>query len=51
MVQLSFIIESSFIALTSILVGTGLRLAVAYSVISDSRRTPSWSTWRSPSRG
>jgi putative ABC transport system permease protein len=42
MVELSFIIESSFIALTSIVVGTGLGLAVSYSVISDSRRTPSW---------
>jgi putative ABC transport system permease protein len=42
MVQLSFIIESSFIALTSILVGTGLGLAVAYNVIGDSRSTPSW---------
>jgi putative ABC transport system permease protein len=42
MVQLSFIIESSFIALTAIVVGTGLGLAVAYGVISDSRRTPSW---------
>src|SRR5512132_273841 len=42
MVQLSFLLESSFIALTSIFVGTGLGLAVAYSVVSDSRRTPSW---------
>jgi putative ABC transport system permease protein len=42
MVQLSFLIESSFISLTAIVVGTGLGLAVAYSVISDSRRTPSW---------
>ena len=42
MVQLSFLIESSFIALTSIVVGTGLGLAVAFSVINDSRRTPSW---------
>jgi putative ABC transport system permease protein len=42
MVQLSFIIESSFIALTSIVVGTGLGLAVAYNVIGDSRSTPSW---------
>jgi putative ABC transport system permease protein len=42
MVQLSFLIEPSFIALTSIVVGTGLGLAVAYNVISDSRRTPSW---------
>jgi ABC-type antimicrobial peptide transport system permease subunit len=38
----SFLIESSFIALTSIVVGTALALAVAYNVISASRRTPSW---------
>jgi putative ABC transport system permease protein len=42
MVQASFLIESSFIALTSIVVGSGLGLAVAYGVISDTRRTPSW---------
>jgi putative ABC transport system permease protein len=42
MVQMSFLIESSFIALTSIVVGTGLALVVAFNVISDSRRTPSW---------
>ncbi len=44
MVQLSFVIESSFIALTSIIVGTGLGLAVAYNVILDSRRTPSYAS-------
>ncbi|MGZ4307926.1 MAG: ABC transporter permease [Gaiellaceae bacterium] len=43
MVQASFLLESSFVALTSIMVGTVLGLAVAYNVISDSRRTPSWS--------
>jgi putative ABC transport system permease protein len=42
MVQLSFLLESSFIALTSIVVGSGLGLAVAFNVINDSRRTPSW---------
>jgi putative ABC transport system permease protein len=42
MVQLSFLLESSFIALTSIAVGSGLGLAVAFNVINDSRRTPSW---------
>jgi putative ABC transport system permease protein len=42
MVQASFLIESSFIALTSIVVGTGLGLAVAYNVILESRRSPSW---------
>jgi putative ABC transport system permease protein len=41
-VQMSFLIESSFVALTSIVVGTGLGLAVAYNVILDSRRSPSW---------
>jgi putative ABC transport system permease protein len=43
MVQASFLIESSFVALTSIVVGSGLGIAVAHSVVSDSRRTPSWS--------
>ena len=42
MVQLSFLIESSFIALTSIVVGTVLGLVVAYNVISDSQSQPSW---------
>jgi putative ABC transport system permease protein len=42
MVQASFLIESSFIALTSIVVGSGLGLALGYSVILDSRRSPSW---------
>jgi putative ABC transport system permease protein len=42
MVQASFLLESSFVALTSIVVGTTLGLAVAYNVVSDSRRTPSW---------
>jgi putative ABC transport system permease protein len=42
MVQLSFLLESSFIALTSIVIGTLLGLALAYNVIVDSRRTPSW---------
>jgi putative ABC transport system permease protein len=42
MVQLSFLLESSFIALTSIVTGTTLGLVVAHSVISDSRSTPSW---------
>jgi putative ABC transport system permease protein len=43
MVQACFLIESSFVALTAIVVGTGLGLAVAYNVISDTRRQPSWS--------
>jgi putative ABC transport system permease protein len=42
MVQLAFVLESSFIALTSILVGTILGLAVAFNVIRDSQSEPSW---------
>ena len=42
MVQLSFLLEASFVAVTSIVVGTALGLAVAYNVIADTRRQPSW---------
>jgi putative ABC transport system permease protein len=42
MVQLSFLLEASFVALTSIFVGTALGLAVGYNVIADTRRQPSW---------
>jgi putative ABC transport system permease protein len=41
-VQLSFLLESSFVALTSIAVGTALGLAVAHNVIADAQRQPSW---------
>jgi putative ABC transport system permease protein len=44
MVQWSFLLESSFIALTSIVLGTVLGLAVAYNVIHDSQQQPSWSS-------
>jgi putative ABC transport system permease protein len=40
MVQLSFLIESSFVALTSIVVGTLLGLIVAYDVVTDYARQP-----------
>jgi putative ABC transport system permease protein len=43
MVQASFLLESSFIALNSILIGTVLGLAVAYNMISDAQQQPSWS--------
>ncbi len=43
MVQASFLLESSFIALNSILIGTVLGLAVAYNMIYDAQRQPSWS--------
>jgi putative ABC transport system permease protein len=42
MVQLSFLLESSFIALTAILVGSALGLIVAYNVVADAADQPSW---------
>jgi putative ABC transport system permease protein len=42
MVQLTFLLESSFIAVTSIVVGTAFGLAVAFNIISDSKEQPSW---------
>jgi putative ABC transport system permease protein len=41
-VEASFLLESSFIALTSILVGTLLGLILAWNIIDDQRREPSW---------
>jgi putative ABC transport system permease protein len=41
MVQLSFLLEASFIALTAIIIGTGLGLAVAYNVIDEYAHQPS----------
>jgi putative ABC transport system permease protein len=43
MVQTSFVLEASFLALTSIVLGSALGLAVAYNVISDAARQASWS--------
>ena len=51
MVQARFLLESSFVALTSIVVGTGARARVAYNVISDAQRTPSWESMTSSCRG
>jgi len=42
MVQAVFVIESSFIALTSIVVGTLLGLLLAWNIIRDTRSQPSW---------
>jgi putative ABC transport system permease protein len=42
MVQACFLLESSFIALTAIVIGTTLGLIVGHNVIRDSRQTPSW---------
>jgi putative ABC transport system permease protein len=42
MVQATFLLESSLIALTAIAVGTGLGLLLAYNIVADQRRQPSW---------
>jgi putative ABC transport system permease protein len=41
MVQLCFLLEASFIALTAIVVGTVLGIAVAYNVVAEYARQPS----------
>ena len=43
MVQTAFLLESSFVALTSIVVGTLLGLLLAYEIVLDTRTQPSWS--------
>lgn len=42
MIQAAFLAESSFVALTAIVVGTLLGLAIAYSVIADVAAQPAW---------
>jgi putative ABC transport system permease protein len=42
MVQVSFLLESSFVALTAIVVGTGLGLLLANNIVVDERKQPSW---------
>ena len=42
MVQVAFLLESSFIALTSILAGTVLGLLLAWNIIRDQQSQPSW---------
>jgi putative ABC transport system permease protein len=42
MIQLAFLLESSFIDLTAIVVGTLLALIVAVNVINDSASQSSW---------
>jgi putative ABC transport system permease protein len=43
MVEAAFLLESSFVALTSIVVGTLLGLLLAYEIVLDTRKQPSWS--------
>ena len=42
MVQASFLLESSFVALTAIVVGSALGLLLAENIIADTRKQPSW---------
>ncbi|MBD0349488.1 MAG: FtsX-like permease family protein, partial [Thermoleophilia bacterium] len=42
MIQAAFLLESTFVALTAIVVGAGLGLALSYNVIADSARQNSW---------
>jgi ABC-type antimicrobial peptide transport system permease subunit len=42
MVQAALLLESSFVALTAIVVGAGLGLLLAGNIIRDSRQQPSW---------
>jgi putative ABC transport system permease protein len=42
MVQAVFLIESSFVALTSIVVGTILGLVLAENIVHDTQQQPSW---------
>jgi putative ABC transport system permease protein len=42
LVQASLLLESSFVALTAIVVGSSLGLLLADNIIRDSRRQPSW---------
>ena len=43
MVQAAFLLESSFVALTAIVVGTVLGLLLAWNIVDDTRQQPSWS--------
>jgi putative ABC transport system permease protein len=42
MIQAAFLLESSFVALTAIAVGTVLGLILGYNIIADSAQQPSW---------
>jgi lipoprotein-releasing system permease protein len=42
MVEAAFLLESSFVALTAIVIGTILGLILAWNIVADSRRQASW---------
>jgi len=43
-VQLSFLIESSMVAVVGIVVGTALGIAISFNIIRDTKSQPSWET-------
>jgi putative ABC transport system permease protein len=42
MVRTAFLVESTFVALTAIVVGTALGLLLAWNIVYDTRQQPSW---------
>jgi putative ABC transport system permease protein len=42
MIQAAFLVESSFVALTAIVVGTLLGLVLSYNIVADSAQQASW---------
>jgi len=42
MVRTAFLIESSFVALTAIVLGTALGLILSWNIVDDQRQQPSW---------
>jgi putative ABC transport system permease protein len=43
MIQAAFMLESAVVALTAIVAGTALGILLAYNIVDDQRRQPSWS--------
>jgi putative ABC transport system permease protein len=44
MVRRTFLLEAAFLSLTAITVGTAIGLVMAYNIIADQARLPSWDT-------
>ncbi|MEW6582934.1 MAG: FtsX-like permease family protein, partial [Actinomycetota bacterium] len=42
MIEAAFLLESAYVALTAIVAGAGLGLVLAYNIVDDVRRQPSW---------
>ena len=42
MIQLSFLLESSFVALTALVVGTGLALVISRNIVAEMSSQPSY---------